>query len=139
MERRDDIAGVNLDTVRGVLDAAPVSVGVLYGSVARGDSHGRSDVDIAVAFEGADEPAQRARDRLELIDDLSAVLGTDDVDVVPISAAPPELRRSIRRDGVLVYGSADRARSLLATPDPEPDESPLDAFDEILGDIRRVV
>jgi predicted nucleotidyltransferase len=139
MERRDDISGIDLDAIHRVLDAAPVSLGVLYGSVARGDSHRRSDIDIAVAFEGTDDPADGARERLALIDDLSAALGTDDVDVVPIAAAPAELRRSIRRDGVLVYGSLDRARDLLATPNPEADQAPLDSFDEVLENIRRVV
>jgi predicted nucleotidyltransferase len=139
MERRDDISGVDLDAVRRVLDAAPVSVGILYGSVARGDAHGRSDIDLGVAFENVHSPSERTRERLSLIDALSAALGTDDVDVVPIADSPPELRRSIRRDGVVVYGSLDRARDLLATQDSEADDAPLDSFDDILGDIRRVV
>ncbi|WP_436912143.1 type VII toxin-antitoxin system MntA family adenylyltransferase antitoxin [Halosimplex marinum] len=139
MERRDDISGVDLDAVRRVLDAAPVSVGVLYGSVARGDAHGRSDIDLGVAFEDVPSPSERTRERLSLIDALSAALGTDDVDVVPITDSPPELRRSIRRDGVVVYGSLDRARDLLATPDSEADDAPLDSFDKILRDIERAV
>ncbi|WP_167837281.1 type VII toxin-antitoxin system MntA family adenylyltransferase antitoxin [Halosimplex halophilum] len=139
MERRDEISGVDLDAVRRVLDAAPVSVGVLYGSGARGDAHSRSDIDIGVAFEDVHSPSDRTRERLSLIDALSAALGTDDIDVVPITDSPPELRRSIRRDGVVVYGSLDRARDLLATPDSEADDAPLDSFDDILGDLRRVV
>jgi predicted nucleotidyltransferase len=139
MERREDISGVDVDAIRRVLDTAPVSVGVLYGSVARGDDHERSDIDLGVVFEGTHSPSERTRQRLSLIDALSAALGTDDIDVVPITHSPNELRRSIRRDGVVVYGSLDRARDLLATPEPEDDQAPLDSFDDILEDIRRVV
>lgn len=139
MERRDDVSGVDIDAVRRVLESAPVSVGIVFGSVTRGDSHERSDIDLGVAFDGALSPSERTRERLALIDELATALGTDDVDVVPVSDSPPELKRSIRRDGVVVYGSIDRARDLLATPEPESDASPIEEFDEILGDIRRVV
>lgn len=140
MRPREDVSGVDLDALRGVFEPAPVTVGILYGSYVRGDDHERSDVDLAVAFEDELSSTERTRERLALIERLSAELGRDDVDVVVLGELPTDLRRSIRRDGVLVYGSLDEAESILDTSESRTEkERPLESFDEILGDIRRVV
>ncbi len=69
---------------------------VLYGSRARGDAHRRSDWDLAYLGDvGVDE--------LELRSQLSAALGTDDIDVADLSRAGGLLRYRVAKDGVLLY------------------------------------
>ena len=49
-----------------VLDGAPVLFAYLYGSVARGDAHLGSDLDIAVMFERSVPAEERLRHELAL-------------------------------------------------------------------------
>jgi predicted nucleotidyltransferase len=123
-----------------ILDAAPVALAVLYGSVARGEADDGSDVDIAVAFEDDLSPAGRTRTRLDLIAELSAALDIETVDVTPLADASPELRRAIRADGVVLLGSADDLDAYVGDlPDARSHDERLAAFDELLSDIERVV
>lgn len=142
MERRADDSEVDADVeaIVGVLDDAPVTVGLLYGSVARGDSHARSDIDVAVAFEAGLTSDERSRERLALIAGLSTALGRDDVDVVSIEGASQALRDSIRRDGQVIYGDPEQADAVLGSSDgvDRTGESP-ESLDQILDDIERVV
>ena len=73
---------------------------VLHGSRARGEERASSDWDFAYAG-GA------RVDRLALLADLSATLGTDAVDVADFDRAGGLLRFRVARDGVLI--AEDRA------------------------------
>jgi predicted nucleotidyltransferase len=76
---------------------------VLFGSLARGEGHAHSDIDLAVS--GLDQAARlRAEDR------AAALAPEFEVDLVPLDSASPALLDDIRRDGVEL-GSADRAAS----------------------------
>ena len=91
-------------TVREVLEAQAVRLGVLFGSRARGTAGTHSDVDIAVEFdESVDD---RFRARLTLGADLARALSTDDVDVVDLDDVRPAVG----------YSALGRARSSSATP-----------------------
>lgn len=132
-------SGLDVDALVEVLDGAPVTCGVLFGSHATGDEQSGSDVDLAVEFESSLSSVERTRARLQIIEEASVVLGLDAVDVVPLSAAPPALRREIYEDGVLLYGSLDETDT-PGDGDTEPDrEETLARFDRILADLERTV
>ncbi len=124
------------DIVAETLIDHPVSVGYLFGSLARGEAHDQSDIDVAVAFE--DDQSSGLTARLALGADLALALGTDDVDVVDLEAAPSSLVRVVFRDGDRLVGSESAARrmrvALLEGNDDEP-RSPAERFDDALAAI----
>lgn len=134
------VPSLDLEAVRDVLEDAPVRVAVLYGSHARGEATDRSDVDVAVGFDDSLTGIDRTHARLDLISRLADRLGTDDVDVVPLSGVRDSLRYEIWTDGVLLVGSRD---DLAAYGEPEPPtdshEERMAAFDEVLADLERIV
>jgi len=84
---------------RGTGDA--IACVYLFGSVARGDSDAKSDIDIAVLYQ--QEPTS-GFDALgiPLAAELGRLLGRP-VDVVVMNRAPVDLVHRILRDGVLVF------------------------------------
>lgn len=133
-----DIGGATLHkTVRDVLSEYPVTVGFLFGSRGRDEAHAESDVDVAVAFDGL-EPGSREYNNVlfGLSADLAAALGTDDIDVVDLRRAPPELARAVFDDGTLLVGTdrdVERLRDQLR--DVEETQSPAERFDAVLAAI----
>lgn len=78
----------------------------LFGSVARGDEHSGSDVDIGLLLT-PDTP----RDTLELLtlmEDIRGALGRQDVDVVVLNRADPLLLHRVARDGIVLYAKSNR-------------------------------
>lgn len=140
MRTADDVTveGVDLESVRAVLAEEPVSAAVLYGSVATGDATSASDVDIAVEFESDLSSPDRTRARLAIIEKLSRALGTDDIDVVPFARLPPEFRREVLADGILIYGSL-RAAEPPGEPTGSAREDRLERFDDMLAKLEKVV
>lgn len=124
-----------LEAIRSTLEAHPVRLAVLFGSHARGDSHARSDIDLAVEFEGI-RPGQPAFNEafFGLSADLSEVLETDDIDLVDVHSLSPPLARSVFDDGVILVGSERRAEQLRAElgAEVDRDRSPRERFDEAL-------
>jgi predicted nucleotidyltransferase len=127
------------ETIESVLADHPVSVGFVFGSRARGESHEHSDIDIAVAFEDYQSGDSGYLDaRLGLGADLALALGTDDVDVVDLHSAPPALVRAIFRDGKQVVGTDEAAshlRETLLAEATEDHRSPAERFDDALAAI----
>ena len=82
----------------------------LFGSRARGDAHGQSDVDVAVCIDKLLADEGRWGYRAELTTVLMDALGTNDVDVVVLNEAPPLLYHRVLRDGILLV-----TRDLQAT------------------------
>ena len=76
-----------------------VVLAYLFGSQARGDASARSDVDIAVYIDREREPPSIWGYAAELITDLMAALGRNDIDVVVLNDAPPLLYYRVLRDG----------------------------------------
>lgn len=134
------VSSLEVDAVVQVLDEAPVSLGVLYGSHARGDATPNSDVDLAVEFEDSLSSAQLTRARLGLIERLTSELETDDVDVIPLSRAHADLLDEILLDGILIYGSPTDLDRYDARSDEGKDRrNPMAEFDDLLAELKRVV
>jgi uncharacterized protein len=80
----------------------------LYGSVARGEAHAESDIDVAVLY--AQEPPRTLEGLgFDLSDQLERHLGKP-VDLVILNRAPVDLIHRVLRDGVLVYDRNPSAR-----------------------------
>lgn len=84
----------------------------LYGSAARGTRHFESDVDVAVLLDRDVHPdrAERGRVRVRFASELVGALGINEVDLVVLNDAPPELAARVLLDGIRV-----------AVEDPEAD------------------
>lgn len=72
----------------------------LFGSVARGDGDDRSDIDVAVRFEGG-----RPADVMKLcgVSGLLSSLFEADVDVVVLPARDPRLNAAIEREAAIAF------------------------------------
>ena len=100
----DDLTGVG-DFVRSRLVALirhrpEIERAVIYGSRARGDYVGYSDIDLALYGDGVTrETVFRLKNA---IDDSTIVFP---VDVTAVSTLPPDssIRRAIDRDGIVIY------------------------------------
>src|SRR5262245_20663084 len=83
-----------------------IAAAYLFGSLARGTANDRSDIDVAVLYEG-DPPPGLAGLGVRLAGDLEILLGRS-VDVVVLNRAPVDLVHRVLRDGHLLL---DRNRS----------------------------
>ena len=81
----------------------------LFGSVARGESHAGSDLDVAVLLEPAPERGTYESLRLDLHAALESELGRE-IDFVVLNHAPPDLSHRVLRDAVLVIEPDPSAR-----------------------------
>ena len=86
-------------------DPAVAGIGVLalHGSRARGEAGPTSDWDLAYLAD--DDPGASPPDPATLVAAVTALLGTDAVDVVDLAAASALLRFRVARDGVLLVES----------------------------------
>ncbi|MDD9998884.1 MAG: nucleotidyltransferase domain-containing protein [Rhodospirillaceae bacterium] len=89
---------------------AEVMDAYLFGSLARGDGHAGSDVDIAVYIDEARAEGGAWGYRADLTTDLMGALNTNEVDVVVLNQAPPLLYHRVLRDGIRLL-----SRDLKAT------------------------
>jgi len=138
MERIGDVdldASVPVRRLRSRLDDAPVRVAILFGSRATDRAHARSDIDIAVEFEGI-EPGDSEYNEtfLGLSADLSELLETDDLDLVDIHSLSPSFVRSVFDTGVLLLGTERRVETLRTAlvSDDSDERSPHERFDDAL-------
>ena len=82
----------------------------IFGSVAKGHTHRRSDVDIAVLVSVEVIKSDPFRYRLKLMADLKSALGRDDVDLILLNQARPLLAHRVLRDGKLILERSPSAR-----------------------------
>ncbi|MDG5778917.1 nucleotidyltransferase domain-containing protein [Haloarculaceae archaeon H-GB2-1] len=107
-----DIA-FDLATLKAVLQEHPVRLAILFGSQATESTHGTSDIDLAVDFDGHGPADSSYNDVfLGLSADLSGALGTDDVDLVDLRTVSPSLAAAIFDTGVLLVGEQAHATEL---------------------------
>ena len=118
-----------METLRRILEADPrLGYGLVFGSLARGQQHAGSDVDVAL---GASEGRRlSALDLGDIASRLEAAAGRS-VDVVDLESAPPALAYRIFRDGRVILERerarlvARRARAVLEYLDFKPVEDQL--------------
>jgi predicted nucleotidyltransferase len=99
-ERVEELLGVHLTgRAPGIVSA------YLFGSVAEGRAHRESDVDVGVLLDRAVFPSaeERMEVRISLGSELVDVLDINDVDLVILNDAPPELGRAIVTRGRRVH------------------------------------
>jgi predicted nucleotidyltransferase len=87
------LVAAHRDELREVLHRHGVRNPRLFGSVARGDDHACSDVDILVDF----SPGTSLFDILKIQDELMAVLGVE-VDLIPAAGLKDGARVRVQRD-----------------------------------------
>jgi predicted nucleotidyltransferase len=96
--------------LREAVDRADADIVCIYlfGSLARGQGHRKSDVDIAVLFV-TDPPSTLDGLGLELGNALERHLGRP-VDLVVLNRAPVDLIHRVLRDGILIHDRNPAAR-----------------------------
>lgn len=104
--RRERATDLDTNTLRNVLEQYPIRMVVLFGSEASGDTHPRSDLDIAVEFD--DSVNNRKQALLSLLTDLSMELERNDIDLSLVSDLKPRVGRAAFTEGVLLFGSRRR-------------------------------
>lgn len=90
----------------------------LFGSHARGTAHRESDVDVGVVFDRGALPsrAERSEASVELSSELIGALHQNEVQVVSLLDAPPELAARAVLEGTSVYcADPDADRSFVRT------------------------
>ncbi|HET9765596.1 MAG TPA: nucleotidyltransferase domain-containing protein [Thermoanaerobaculia bacterium] len=92
-----------LDALREALAKRPeVLEAYLFGSTARGEQQGHSDVDVAVYVDRGAAPPTAFGYTADLTADLMRALATSRVDVVVLNDAPPLLYGRVLRDGIRI-------------------------------------
>lgn len=104
MDMAAESGNLDLEAIREVIAHHPVDLAVLFGSQIRGQSSVESDIDIAVAFDDSVDPDDRLSARIDLIVDLSARLGTDDIDIADLASIKPIVGEHAMRTGTLLIG-----------------------------------
>lgn len=127
-----------LKKVQDILDEHPIQFAILFGSYATGDTHERSDVDIAIEFQSVNRTEPEYNDEFfGLSADLSDELETNNVDLVDVQNVSPGVAKAILEEGVLIVGDRANAENVLK---PKADSSsetrtPRERIDTALGKI----
>jgi predicted nucleotidyltransferase len=79
-----------------------LSLIVLFGSQAVGNTHAKSDIDIAVI-------SRSVIDKFKIMDDFESLFKREDVEVVNLADASPTLMYCVVRDGKLLYENEEDA------------------------------
>jgi len=88
----------------------PVRVAYLFGSQATGKAHSRSDYDFGVLFDSNLKPEIRFKKRLQIMSDLSKILGSDKIEVVDLETAPIYLAYSVIAPREIILVKDEKAR-----------------------------
>lgn len=125
------------ERVADTLADHPVRLGLLFGSRAGGETHERSDVDVAVVFEQC-EPGdpEYTETLLRLGADLAIELDTDDIDLVDLRRLSPSIARVVLTNGELLVGDEadlDEFRDHIPAESEDETRSPSERFDAALA------
>lgn len=129
--------------LREVLGRHPVRLALLFGSAATGETHSRSDLDIAIEFEESVDDVSGAY--MALLADLSSAVGRNDVDLSLVRDLKPRVGLAACSQGTRLIGSGERmethrARFERAVAELERTEPSLrDRFDAVIENVDRVL
>jgi len=101
MENRTEIINKLKAAVAGIAKKRDLKMVILYGSLAKGKTKPDSDVDIAVLGNNL----LTMDNIIEIIDDFSAELAINDIDVKSLHRVDPLFRYQVTKDGILLYGN----------------------------------
>ncbi len=92
------------EKIREVFQSYPqLKLVYLFGSQAKGETGPLSDYDFAVYFDEKD-PKKMFDIKLELMGQLSAILRTDEIDIVILNLSEmPEFKFNVIKEGELIY------------------------------------
>lgn len=127
-----------LKEIQDILDEYPIQFAILFGSYATGNTHERSDIDIAVEFQSINRTDPGYNDEFfGLSADLSDELGTDDVDLVDVQNLSAGVAKAILDEGLLLVGNRATAESVLKSKANSSSETrtPRKRIDTALGKI----
>ena len=85
----------------------------LFGSVARGEEHKESDVDIAILFEKDTKKEDFLRKEGELISLFSRIFPEREINLVNLAVAAPLLHQNVVLEGKLIYAKSENERILF--------------------------
>jgi len=91
-----------LRTIRSTLDEVGVSVGLLYGSMAKGSSDSESDIDIAVYIDGDPMDPEYTNKLVSLMSKLDTRIDRD-VDVTDLKTSNKRFASRILDDAKVIY------------------------------------
>lgn len=127
------------ERIMATLAPYPIQFALLFGSQSRGDTHGQSDIDIAVIFEDLEPGDQGYTDELlDLGAALSVEFDSNDVDVIDLRTASPTIVQAALKDGEILVGDEELAEEIERShrnKRPESAEVPSERFDDILARI----
>ena len=93
---------INLQKIQTFSTGNDISLVLLFGSLSTGKSHARSDIDIALV----PRDFHKSLDKLELLNQLSDIFQSDDVDLVCVNLdTDPTLLLEIFSKGKVLYES----------------------------------
>lgn len=110
--RGDPPDSIDVDALRKAVGVEGVELAVLFGSYARDDAGGLSDLDVAVRFDRGIDGSRRRRMLDELTVAIQESTSVEAIDLVDLDAAGPELGYEALSSGVLVYGDREVATDL---------------------------
>jgi predicted nucleotidyltransferase len=122
------------DEVVARLEAAPVTLAVLFGSRATGDATIGSDIDIAVAYDSGDV----TETHVSLVADLTRIFGRDDIDIVRLHSIDPRIAVDALTHGEILVGSAADAHQLRDRLDDERQQRETEVSNRI-ADAERAI
>lgn len=110
-----EMGGEARERLARALDREHVVAAMLFGSQASGRPGPLSDIDVAVWLDPSLPAERRHGLRSDLLRAAMDALGTDEVDVVVLNAAPPLLRHRALKGGALLVDRDPRTRVGLET------------------------
>jgi len=107
---RDRLVGRLQQALRRILDQQPVRLAYLHGSMASGQLHPFSDVDLALVVEDGLTPRERLKLILRTQVDLEDECDIANADVRVINDAPLVFRGKVVTDGILLFAKNEQVR-----------------------------
>lgn len=108
--QRDQLVGRLQQALQRILDQLPVRLAYLHGSVASGQLHPFSDVDLALVVEDGLTPLEHLKLILRTQVDLTDECDIPNADVRVINDAPLVFRGRVVTDGILLFARNEQER-----------------------------